>query len=458
MSQMGKDLLLLLPQLIVLLTAVGALVLEMLRRPLGSLALLILGLMAAAGLSISRLGLETTAFSETFRVDALSQWAVILLCGATILLALLVRSELCGTGREGTVYSLLCFSTLGALLLAGSGDVMLLVLGVLLNSLSGFALAAYPKTDAATEGALKYFVYGSVAGALMVFGLTYWVGLTGSTLLSSLHDPDLSPWALGFGFVALVAGLGYAASLFPLHFWTPDTFEGAPVSIAAFLSVIPKVGAMFALAQVVKELPVAAVNWPLLLAVLAVLAVLSMTFGNVVALWQQHLVRLLAYSTVAQAGYFLLGVVAIGQSNLAIDGLVVFSAAYAAMNVGAFAVVLLRGNKLTDYQGLGKRSPWPAVALTVFLFSLVGIPPLAGFAGKFLLFSAAIDSHYTWLAVAAILNSALSLAVYLRVIIPMYGGNASVAQKQPKLAVAVWACCLGLTLLLGLGVQWLLEG
>lgn len=454
MSQMARDLMLILPQIIVLLTAVIALIWEMFRKPLGSLLSLAIGMLAAAGLSISRLGLDTTAFSQTFRIDTLNHWSVIILCPASIFFALLARSELKDTDREGTVYSLLGFSTLGSLLLVGSGDVMFIVLGILMNSLSGFALAAYPKTDKATEGAMKYFVYGSVTGALMIFGLTYWVGISGSTLLSALNDSTLPPLPVLFGFATLVVGIGYAASIFPFHFWTPDTFEGAPVSIAAYLSVIPKIGAIYALVQVAREIPTELLDWPLML---AILAVLSMTFGNVVALWQQNVIRLLAYSTVAQAGYFLLGVVAMQQSDLAEQSLVIFGIAYAVMNTGAFAIVLANGNKIEDFKGVGKSYPWPGVAMTTFLFSLVGIPPLAGFAGKFLLFSAAIDSQFTWLAIAAILNSVISLAVYLRLIVPMYfQQHESDRHTYSPLVSFVWICCLFLTLAVGLGVQWFL--
>jgi NADH-quinone oxidoreductase subunit N len=320
-----------------------------------------------------------------------------------------------------------------------------------MNSLSGFALAAYSKTDAATEGAMKYFIYGSVTGALMIFGLTYWIGITGSTLLSALNNSTLQTLPVIFGLVALVVGISYAASIFPFHFWTPDTFEGAPVSIAAYLSVIPKVGAIYALAQVIREIPTELVNWPWLL---AILSVLSMTFGNVVALWQQNVVRLLAYSTVAQAGYFLLGIVAMQQSNLAIHSLVIFGVAYAVMNTGVFAIVLANGKKLEDLKGIGKTHPWASVAMTIFLFSLVGIPPLAGFAGKFLLFGAAIDSQFTWLAIAAILNSVISLAVYLRIVVPMYYQKVSATgSTYSQLISFVWIFCLFFTLLVGLGVQ-----
>ena len=249
-------------------------------------------------------------------------------------------------------------------------------------------------------------------------------------------------------------GLGYKAAIAPFHFWAPDAYDGAPVSVAAFLSVVPKVGAIFALAQVVRDLPVGGVvHWSL---VVAGLSVLSMTYGNLTALVQENVVRLLAYSAIAQSGYFLLGVVALGRSDLALPSLVVFAAAYAAMNVGAFAVVLLVGSDLRDFAGLGRSRPAAGVAMVVFLISLVGVPPLAGFVGKFLLFGAAIEAGFVWLAVIAILNSVLSLAVYLRIVVPMY--QAPKATPDSRAVTAVWMVALVATVAVGLAVQLLLMG
>lgn len=454
---MQRDLLLILPQLLLLLTAMLVLVAEMLRWRRLALGLMLLGLAAAAVVAAGQLGPATTVFAGTFRVDALSRWAVLLLAPAAGLCGLLARQELGGTPREGTVYSLLVFGTLGAALLAGSGDIMFLVLGLLMNSLSGFALAAYSKTKAGTEGALKYFIYGTVTTAILIFGLTYWVGVSGTTLLTGLGQAGLPPLALAFGYVALLAGLGYAASLFPFHFWTPDTFEGSPVSVAAYLSVVPKIGALFALAQVGRALPASPVAWPL---VLAVLAVASMTFGNVVALLQRNVVRLLAYSTIAQAGYFLLAVVAVPTGAAgATRALIVFGAAYVAMNLGAFAVVLGTGRELADFGRLGRRGVWTGAALSLFLFSLVGIPPLAGFLGKLLLFEAALAAGYTWLAVAAVLNSVISLAVYLRIIAVVYFGEAPTPPEYGTMRAwpgqVVVAVCLLVTVALLFGLRLL---
>ncbi len=446
--QMGRDLGLLLPQIAVLLTAVAALVAEMLRRPRWALVLTIGGLLLAAALAMSLLGTRTTVFMGTYRIDDLSLWAMIILAPATALCALLAAPEVGGTDREGTVYSLLSFTALGALVLAGAGDTMFLVLGVLLSSLGSFALVAYPRDDRATEAALKYLVFGSVASAAMIYGLTFWYGATGSTLLADLGRLTSVPLAIA-GLLAVLIGLGYKAALAPFHFWAPDAYDGGPLAVAAFLSVVPKIGAIFALAQVARSLPPTPLDWR---PVVAALAVIAMLWGNLGALSQENVVRLLAYSSVAQSGYFLLGIVALGRSPLALQALVVFAAAYAAMNLGAFAIVARAGRGLAALSGFGRSAPWAGAALVVFLLSLVGVPPLAGFGGKLLLFGAALDAGYGWLAVVAILNSVLSLAVYLRIIVPLYQPPREVPDA-PRPVAAVWAVALALTIAIGLAAQ-----
>jgi NADH-quinone oxidoreductase subunit N len=445
MSMMARDLALLAPEIAVLLTAVGTLVLEMLGLKRAALPFTVVGLLVATALTVPLVGTETEVFSGTFRVDLLSEWAKISLLPATALCAVLAHPEVRGTEREGTVHALLSFTAFGALVLAGAGDVMFLVLGVLLSSLGSFALAAYPRDDRATEGAIKFLVFGSVTSAVMIFGLTYWYGAVGSTLLSELGGLSEAPFAGALGLVAVLVGLGYKASIAPFHFWAPDAYDGAPVSVAAFLSVVPKVGAIFALVQVVRDLPVETLWVP----AVAALAVLSMTYGNLAALVQDNVVRLLAYSSIAQAGYFLLGVVAFGRSELALPSLAVFAAAYAAMNVGAFAIAAGYGRSLNELAGLGRYAPWAGAAMVIFLISLVGIPPLVGFAGKLLLFGAAIQAGYVWLAVIAILNSVLSLAVYLRVVVPMYGSSKQ-TKRAPLPATAVWSLALLLTVVVGI--------
>ena len=322
---MGRDLALIIPEIAVLLTAVGALIAEMLRQPRISLIIAVIGLVVGTGLTLRLLGTDTTVFGGSFRIDTLSIWAKLILLPATVLSMLLARVDVRGSAREGTVYSLLIFSTLGALVLAGAGDTMFLVLGALLTGLATFALVAYPDTDPATEAAMKFFVFASVTTAIMIFGLSYWFGASGSTLIADLPSMDTMPLAVILGFVAVVVGLGYKASLVPFHFWAPDAYEGAPLSIAAYLSVVPKIGALFALTQVVRHLP-PETGWA---AVMAGLAVLSMTYGYLAALVQDNVIRLLAYSSIAQSGYFLLGILAVGSSELALPSIILFAAAWA---------------------------------------------------------------------------------------------------------------------------------
>ncbi len=448
---MGRDLGLLLPQLAVLLTAVAALVAEMVRRPRWALVLTVGGLLAAAALAASLVGTRTTAFMGTYRIDDLSLWATLILAPATALCAILAAPEVGGTDREGTVYSLLSFTALGALVLAGAGDTMFLVLGVLLASLGSFALVTHPRDDRSTEAAVKYLVFGSVASAAMIYGLTFWYGATGATLLLDLDRLTSAPLA-AVGLLAVLVGLGYKAALAPFHFWAPDAYEGGPLAVAAFLSVVPKVGALFALAQVARSLPTTPLDWR---PVVAALAVAAMVWGNLAALPQENIVRLLAYSSVAQSGYFLLGIVALGRSPLALQSLVVFAAAYAAMNLGAFAIVARAGRDLAALSGFGRSAPWAGAALVVFLLSLVGVPPLAGFGGKLLLFGAALDAGYGWLAIVAILNSVLSLAVYLRIIVPLYRATTLPSAGRRPLSL-VGAIALALTVALGLGLQALI--
>ncbi len=450
----GRDLPLLLPQIAVLLAGVAALVAEMLRSPRWASRCTVGGLLVAAALAVPNLTQNTTVFMGTYRIDALSMWATVILAPTTALTALLASSEVRGTDREGTVYSLMSFAALGALALAGAGDLMFLVLGVLMSSLASFALVAYPRDDRATEAAMKYFVFGSVTGAIMVFCLTFWFGATGSTLLADLPRLHGLPFPAAGGLVAVLVGLGYKAALAPFHFWTPDAHDGGPVAVAALLSVVPKIGALFALAQVLREVPRDVAAWHL---VVAPVAAASMVYGNLAALGQTNVVRLLAYSSIAQSGYFLLGVVALGLSDLAVHALVVFAAAYAAMNLGAFATTARVGRDLAAFAGVGRASPWMGGAMLVFLLSLVGVPPLGGFVGKLLLFGAALNAGFAWLAVIAILNSVLSLAVYLRIVVAMYKPGQEVGSAG-TLSVVVWVVALFCTVAVGVAAQALIKG
>lgn len=449
---MARDLSLMIPEMLLAVTVVLMLVSEMLRAPRLALGIGVIGLGLATALTLPLLETDTSVFGGTYRIDLLSAWAKLILLPGTALALLMARAEIAGKDREGSVYALLCLVTLGALMLSGGGDMMMLVLGVVLTGLGSFALVAWPRDDPATEAAMKYLVFGSVTGSVMIYGLSFWFGGTGSTLFSELGRLEGGTLIALAGLTAVLIGLGYKAALVPFQFWAPDAYDGAPMSVAAYLSVITKVAAIFAFAQILRDLPVGT-GWPM---VVALIAAMTMTFGYLAALVQSNVVRLLAYSSVAQAGYFMMGIVALGPGSLALPSVIVFGAAYVAMNLGAFAVIMVAGRSLDDFRGFGRARPVIGVAMVVFLLSLTGIPPLFGFVGKVLLFGAAIEAGYLWLAVIGILNSVLALAVYLRIVVPMYQPRAAVhehARPALPLMIVLGTTTLA-TLFMGLLADW----
>ncbi|WP_375255602.1 NADH-quinone oxidoreductase subunit N [Yoonia sp.] len=445
---MARDLSFLFPELLLAATVVVMLIAEMLRAPRLVLIFGLIGLGLSTALTLPLMDADTEVFGGTYRVGMLSGWAKLILLPGTALALLMTRAEIAGKDREGSMYTLICLVTLGALMLAGGGDMMLLVLGVVLTGLGSFAMVAWPRDDAATEAAMKYLVFGAVTGSVMIYGVTFWFGGAGSTLFSALGALDDKPLIALAGLLAVLIGLGYKAALVPFQFWAPDAYDGAPISIAAFLSVITKVAAIFAFAQILRDLPVST-GWPL---VVAVIAAVTMIYGYLAALVQTNVVRLLAYSSVAQAGYFMLGIVALGTSPLALPSVIVFGAAYIAMNLGAFAVVMIAGRSLADFKGFGRARPLIGVAMVVFLLSLTGIPPLFGFVGKVLLFGAAIEAGYLWLAVVGIVGTVLALAVYLRIMVPMYQAQEDTAGQgaiAPLVLLVLFVTTL-VTMLMGL--------
>ncbi|MDP9020592.1 MAG: NADH-quinone oxidoreductase subunit N, partial [Actinomycetota bacterium] len=297
-----------------------------------------------------------------------------------------------------------------------------LLLGVLLSSATGYVLAAFHRSDARSgEAGIKYYLLGALTNGAMVYGAVLLFGLGATTTLPGLREalPGADPVALVAATGLVVLGLAFKLGAVPAHAWVADVADGAPAPSAAFLTVAPKVGALVALARLAATLPEDAVGWRPLV---AVLAAATMTLGNLAALGQDDVRRLLGWSAVSQSGYGLMAVVALGRSELAVPALVFFIAAYAAANLAAFGVVVeLRGRRdRASYAGLATARPVLAALLVLGLLSLVGIPPLAGFAAKVALFGAAVDAGYTWLAVLAVANTVVSLAYYLRVIAPAY--------------------------------------
>lgn len=423
------------------------------RRWQSGAAVIALGVLAGAGwLTIVRLaGPQTLTFFDTYAVDGVALWAKLLIIGITLVTVALSVEWFRTDARHGEYYTLLLFSALGAVLLAGAADLMELILATLLSSGTGFVLTAYHRrSKVAGETAIKYYLLGALANGAMLYGVALFFGLAASTTFPTLRaglaggGTDL---ALGIAVALVMVGLAFKMGAVPAHAWVPDVAEGAPAPVAAFLTVAAKIGALVALARLVWLLPEAGIAWRPLV---ALLAAATMTLGNLAALWQDDVRRLLGWSSVSQTGYGLMAVVALGRSDLAVPSLLFFLVAYALANLAAFGVVVaLRG--LTDraaYRGLARTRPLLAAALVVSFLSFIGIPPLAGFTAKLALFGAAIDAGYAWLAVLAVANTVVSAAYYARVMGPAFFAPPA---EQPAIlgpwaAVAAGVCAVGVVL------------
>jgi NADH-quinone oxidoreductase subunit N len=331
--------------------------------------------------------------------------------------------------KQGEPYLLLLCSVLGMFLLAGSADIVTLIVAIELVSIPSYVLATYHRGDSrSAEAGLKYVLYGAVSTGVMLYGFSLLYGMSGATSI-----PEMAAFFAGSGYspllylvavVLVLAGLGYKIAMVPFHFWCPDVYEGSPTPFTAFFSVAPKAAGFAALFRMMEMFGApaefAGMDTRFLF---SIAAALTMTFGNFGALHQINLKRLLAYSSIAHAGYILMGFAA--GTPEAYQAVLFYLVVYLFMNLGAFLVVdaagrILGGEDTTHIKGLGKTSPALAVALAVFLFSLVGLPPLAGFIGKFYLFKALVVENMWTLALIGIANSALSLIYYVRVIRDMF--------------------------------------
>ena len=391
------------------------------------------GLLAALYPSLGLVGQPPhTAFAGTYAIDPFAAYLkiVVILSGILVLLAAMefFRGPAGQTRFEGETYSLIVFMVLGLMLMAAAADLILLFLAIEFVSLVSYILAGSLKRDRkSNEAGVKYFFYGAAATAVMLYGFTFMYGAAGTTDIYRMAGRlgALGPGFLTLTVVLVLVGFGFKISLVPFHQWTPDVYEGAPTPVTAFLSVGSKAAGFAALLRVLYvALPPQA--W---VTTLAVLAALTMTYGNLVALWQPNIKRMLAYSTIAHAGYMLIGVVALAASPTSvgsgIGALLYYLLAYTFTNTGAFSVAIvaeraLGSDAIADYAGLYRRAPFSAFAMLVFMLSLTGIPPTALFFGKFLLFGAAINSGLLWLAVVGIVNSVISLVYYLGVVRAMY--------------------------------------
>ena len=379
---------------------------------------------------------EATAFDGAYTVDALTTYLDLLFV-TVVALTILFGPEYLGPRDMplAEFAAVLVFAMSGAMLIAGSTDLLLLFLGLELMVLPGYLLAGFAKRDAlSTEGAIKYFLLGSFSSAIFLFGLAYVWGLTGTTRVDGVADSLRSMVAggtiapgLALGLAFMTTGVAFKIAAVPFHYWTPDAYQGSPTPVTGYLSVGPKIGAFALILRLfVEALGPVSGQW---LDVIIVLSALTMTLGNLVALTQTNVKRMLAYSSIAHTGYMLMGLAAYAAGQVdGLVGLLYYGAAYAFMNLGAFAVVaaLQRRQGVTSsldtFAGLGRREPFLAILMTLFLLSLTGIPPTAGFFGKALVILSAVEAGgpLTWLAVIAVINAAIAAFYYLRVVVYMF--------------------------------------
>jgi NADH-quinone oxidoreductase subunit N len=368
------------------------------------------------------------AFSNTIRIDSFSIFFTFLVI-AIAAVVILSSFEYMAVQRirAGEYYALILFGVVGMAIMSSAIELVLIFIGLEISSISTYILAGFRRNEASSsESSLKYFLLGSFATAFFLYGVALMFGATGSTNIDIIAQKLQSApvEVLVYTAMALMfVGLGFKVAAAPFHVWTPDVYEGAPAPVVGFMSTAPKAAAFAVLLRVVF-----AINAPGRFWFLWVAAAASMTLGNVGALVQSNIKRLLAYSSIAHAGYLLVAFAMTTPDNSAtgISAAMFYTAAYAAMNVGAFAVVSHFANAgeryvtLEDYEGLGCTSPLLAATLTIFLLSLIGIPMTGGFFAKFYVFSAALRANLIWLTLIGVLNSAIGAYYYLRIIVVMY--------------------------------------
>ena len=398
--------------------------------------LTILGAVIALVVSYNLLQAETDViqFSEMLRVDEYSLYFNIIFLVSTILVVLISVNYLGGGDRrQGEYYLMILLATLGMMLMASGNELIIIFLGLELMSLSLYVLAGYFRRDqASSEAGMKYLLLGAFASGFFLYGIALIYGGAGTTsvpeIAAALTTGDPSTLLIA-GMFLLVVGFGFKVALVPFHQWAPDVYEGAPTAIAAFISAGPKAAGFAAFLRIfipvlqnLQESNTAlGEQWIL---VLTVLAVLTMTIGNVVAIAQRNIKRMLAYSSIAHAGYVLVALAAGNEDG--VSSAMLYLLVYCIMNIGAFGAVILArtedGESLTisDYAGLGFRKPLLALFMMVMLLSLAGFPPTAGFVGKFYVFRSAVDAGQIWLVIIAVINTAISAFYYLRVVVTMY--------------------------------------
>jgi NADH-quinone oxidoreductase subunit N len=423
------------------------------KKPLGIIA--VIGSLAGLAATAYQTGFYGSAFYNTISVDTFSVFFhfVVLLIALAVILSSFEYLEIQRI-RSGEYYGLILFGTVGMMLMSSAVELVLIFISLEISSISTYVLAGMRRRAAeSAESSLKYFLLGSFATAFFLYGVALVFGATGTTNVYGIakylqgQPSTLAYLAVGLMFV----GLGFKVASAPFHIWTPDVYEGSPAPVVALMSTGPKAAAFAVLLRVLFATDAPGWFWMVWLS-----AVLSMTLGNIGALVQQNVKRLLAYSSIAHAGYILVAFAA--AKEVGISAVIFYAASYAAMNVGAFAIVshlASTGEKyvtLHDYTGLGRRSPLLAAILTIFLLSLIGIPVTGGFFAKFYVFQAALQSNLVGLVIIGVINSAVAAYYYLRVIVFMYMRDERVEVPVTRISAGLGtalALCVIATIYLG---------
>jgi NADH-quinone oxidoreductase subunit N len=437
---------------------------------------LVTGLIAVAVAIYFQEQRVTTLFTNSIVLDPFASFFKLIVILATIFVSIVsLQSGELKEYRKGEYFTLLGIIVFGLFLMVSTVDLIMVYLSIEIVSIMSFVLAGYLKQNTrSNEAGLKYVVYGAFSSGIMLFGLSYIYGLTGSTnyflIQQAIATMDASAnTALIMAMIMVLAGFGYKISAVPFHFWTPDVYEGAPTTITAFLSIAPKAGAFAMMIRFFNQVladggamggldasSVASLPWA---NIMSLLAVITMTLGNVVAIQQNNIKRMLAYSSIAHAGYMLLAMpVMSGDSIFAI---MIYLVMYLFMNLGAFFVVITVKNKtggetFDDYKGLGWEMPLIGVAMTIFMVSLTGLPPSAGFVGKFYIFASLIKggNQFYWLVVAGGINSVVSLYYYFRVVKVMFlEGERKETILQPPTVMAGMLLATAIPTVI-LGIYW----
>jgi len=459
------------PEMSLALVAIVVILLDLFIQRKGLLVVVsIAGLVVSAGFTLAMWGGSSQViFNNMLAVDNFALFFKLLFLGIAGLVILASVDYASKFARfQGEYYALVLLSALGMMLMAATAELISIYIALELTSISLYILVGFLKDTKSTEASLKYLLLGAVASAILLYGMALVFGFTGKTQLGEIAQviqampPQtvLASPALILGIVLLVAGFGFKIAAIPFHMWVPDVYEGAPTPITAYLSVASKAAGFAIILRVFYSafwLPQwLSLDWGL---IFAVLSAIGMTLGNIVAIPQTNIKRMLGYSSIAQAGYLMVGLATMGLSPatdvLGRSGLLFFLASYALTNLGAFIAIIAISNKLDsdlidDYSGMGKRAPLLALALTLCLISLIGMPPAAGFMAKFYIFSGAVQHGLLWLVVIAVMNSVISAYYYLRVVKVMWLGEPVSEEAVPSsgaLRAALAIACLGVLLL-----------